>query len=63
MKTREELVKAVDDAMASWGSAQYAWNDLRDNAVLEDKLQAARMALTAYDAKKFIEQVLNGKNT
>jgi hypothetical protein len=56
MKTREELVKAVDDAMASWGSAQ-------DNGVLIDKLQAARMALTAYDAKKFIEQVLNGKNT
>jgi len=57
------LEKAVEDAMASWSSAKFAWNDLRDNTVLEDKLQAARMALTAYDAKKFIEQVLNGKNT
>ena len=62
MSTREELEQALKDARAIWSSAKYAWNDLRDNAVLEDKLQAARMALTAYDAKKFIEQVLNGKN-
>jgi hypothetical protein len=47
MKTREELVKAVDDAMASWVSAQ-------DNGVLIDKLSDARVALIAYDVRRFL---------
>jgi hypothetical protein len=47
MSTREELVKAVDDAMDSWVSAQ-------DNGVLIDKLSDARVALIAYDVRRFL---------
>jgi hypothetical protein len=65
MKTREELGKAVDDAMARWASAQFAQNDVRDNAVLNDDLRSARQALLAHDVKKFIgnSKELKEKNT
>ncbi len=47
MSTREELVKAVEDARVSWVSAQ-------DNGVLIDKLSDARVALVAYDVRRFL---------
>ena len=42
MKTREELVNAVDEARAIWASANANWDAW-------NALKAARAALIAYD--------------